>query len=149
MNHQEMLERFKNLNHDPPTLYELGGRVWLWVIILLMMSFALLFSKDEVRITVSPRTFICIPQRNLQVIVRVRIEPHPDNRLLTLVWASDYGTSGKGFYELDGEKSFRTLTRFVEINCTTYLFEACLHRIVNGKPVRFCDKQFLEPGGTE
>lgn len=113
-------------------------RLFLFVLGVLVLTLPVK-CETPIKLNVLPKVALANPYKATTFRIVVRVEPHPDNRILSL--SADCGGNA---YSSQHEVDQITYTRFYEMkvvrDCS---FVACVNRITNGKVVRFCDPQVV------
>lgn len=104
-------------------------RRWLIAIITLAILAVMpqAITSQTITLDVFPRVLVCTPQQTKTVRVLVRISPDPANTEWDLAWISSSNASGKRTRQLD-DLSPKSYTLYVDIDCATYLFQACVYQ---------------------
>lgn len=101
-------------------------------------------SWQEVSINVTPLVSFVINDQRVYLRVTIRLERHPDNRLISFGWDSPDGEAGSSQKYLEGENSPIIFTgedflgrAGLSLPVGHYLIKVILLRIVNGEEKRF------------
>jgi hypothetical protein len=104
-------------------------------------------AETFVSVSVVPKVVAVNPYKRVAFNLVWRIERHPNNRLYSVSYdcGADVSHTER---ELDGESAARTYERMVELTVTkSCLFQACVIRMVEGRPKTFCDRQIVPARG--
>lgn len=117
----------------------------IWVILIIFLVLMIdLCAETPITQTVSPKVTAVNPYQDTEFRVIVKIPEHPDNRLLSL-GADCGGNAYSSHHEVDRVMWERFYKMRVRGDC---IFQACLHRVTNGKVKTFCDPVVVKTGGN-